>query len=33
MTEPIREKVSLTDNLPKIPADRQVAQLRAIYEN
>jgi hypothetical protein len=28
-----REKVSLMDNLPKIPADRQIAQLRAIYEN
>lgn len=28
-----REKVTLMDNLPKIPADRQIAQLRAIYEN
>lgn len=30
---PAREKVSLNDNLPKIPAERQIAQLRAIYEN
>ncbi len=29
----IREKVTLMDNLPKIPAERQIAQLRAIYEN
>ena len=28
-----RERVNLTDNLPKVPADRQIAQLRAIYEN
>jgi hypothetical protein len=35
MTEapPAREKVTLMDNLPKIPAERQVAQLRAIYDN
>jgi hypothetical protein len=29
----MREKVTLMDNLPKIPADRQIAQLRAIYED
>jgi hypothetical protein len=28
-----REKVTLMDNLPKIPAERQITQLRAIYEN
>jgi hypothetical protein len=33
MTESTREKVTLMDNLPKIPADRQIAQLRAIYED
>lgn len=27
----LREKVTLMDNLPKIPADKQIAQLRAIY--
>lgn len=27
-----REKVSLSDNLPKVPAARQIATLRAIYE-
>lgn len=31
--ESLREKVTLMDNLPKIPADRQIAQLRAIYED
>ncbi len=31
--ESMREKVTLMDNLPKIPADRQIAQLRAIYED
>jgi hypothetical protein len=30
--EGLREKVALTDNLPKVPASRQVAILRAIYE-
>ena len=30
---PQREKVALTDNLPKVPADKQIAQLRSIYEN
>jgi hypothetical protein len=33
MTESMREKVTLMDNLPKIAAERQIAQLRAIYEN
>lgn len=28
-----REKVTLTDGLPKIPASKQIAQLRAIYED
>ena len=28
-----REKVALTDGLPKIPASKQIAQLRAIYED
>ena len=31
--ESIREKVNLTDNLPKVPADRQIAQLKAIFED
>ena len=34
MTESaLREKVTLSDNLPKIPAARQIAQLRSIYED
>lgn len=28
-----REKVNLTDNLPKVSAPKQVALLRAIYED
>ena len=27
-----REKVSLMDNLPKVPAAKQIVTLRAIYE-
>ena len=28
-----REKVTLMDGLPKVPASRQIATLRAIYED
>ena len=31
--EGTREKVALTDDLPKVPASKQIAQLRAIYED
>lgn len=33
MAESLREKVSLMDNLPKVPAREQVDLLRSIYEN
>jgi hypothetical protein len=33
MAESMREKVTLMDNLPKVPAKDQVELLRSIYEN
>ena len=33
MAESLREKVTLMDNLPKMPAREQVELLRSLYEN
>jgi len=33
MAESLREKVTLMDNLPKVPAKEEIELLRSIYEN
>jgi Ca2+-binding EF-hand superfamily protein len=33
MAESMREKVTLMDNLPKVPAKDQIELLRSVYEN